>query len=109
MKYKRVGTIKGLLKTTTHFEEVLDTNIKAHKGTRTNNVENIIVTTDIGSWNGDETSQNRMCRTIVALGAMPQDTKISWKMADNSVIDVTKENLLEAMLLAGQKQSDLWL
>jgi len=102
-------TNNGQLKKITHYEEVLDNNIDKLKGTRNNKVKLIEVTTKVGTWNGDEDSQNRMCRTIVALGSMKKGTTVKWKMLDNKIVEVTKENLLEAMVKAGQAQSDLWL
>jgi len=82
---------------------------RAFKAQRTVAVENIKVTTTAGNtFDGDETSQTRMARAIVALQAGNIPT-IDWVLADNSVIPATVAELTEAMILAGSAQAALWI
>lgn len=75
--------------------------------TRQQSVDAITVTTTAGNiFNGDEASQNRMARSIVALG--DTDT-VTWVLADNSVIQATKAELQEALKLSGEAQTALWV
>jgi hypothetical protein len=69
----------------------------------------ITVTTQAGNtFDGDEVSQGRMARAILALssGAAPS---VTWVLADNSVIDATAAELTEALVLSGQAQAALWV
>ncbi|OLO07229.1 hypothetical protein BTW08_13320 [Salinicola sp. MH3R3-1] len=70
-------------------------------------VARIKVTTESGNvFDGDETSQNQMARFV----AMAEDgDTIRWVLADNSVIQVTRAELKEALTLAGQAQAQLWV
>lgn len=79
------------------------------KAARQTAVDNIKVTTSQGHiFDGDETSQTRMARAILVLSANPQAT-IPWVLADNTVIQVNASELTEALMLAGQEQSLLWI
>jgi hypothetical protein len=72
-------------------------------------VDAIKVTTAAGhTFDGDETSQGRMARAIIALstGLAPS---VNWVLADNSVIQATSAELTEALVLAGQAQAALWV
>lgn len=70
----------------------------------------IKVTTVAGNtFDGDETSQDRMTRAVVAMGAAPAGSTVNWVLADNSVIDATQEELAEALLLAGTAQAAIWV
>lgn len=74
---------------------------------RADAVAAITVTTTAGNtFNGDEASQNRMARSIVALS--DTDT-ITWVLADNSTIQATKAELQEALRLSGEAQMALWV
>lgn len=69
----------------------------------------IKVTTAAGNtFDGDEVSQGRMARAIVALstGLAPS---VTWVLADNSVIEATSAELTEALVLAGQAQAAVWV
>lgn len=69
----------------------------------------IKVTTTAGNtFDGDEISQGRMARAILALstGLAPS---VSWVLADNSVIEATAAELTEALVLAGQAQAAVWV
>lgn len=79
------------------------------KAERAAAVEAIKVTTAAGNtFDGDETSQGRMARAIIALstGLAPS---ILWVLADNSVIQATAVELTEALVLAGQAQAAIWV
>lgn len=69
-------------------------------------VSNIVVTTQSGkTFDGDETSQTRMSRSINGLN---DGEVMPWKLADNTVASVDKAELREALRLAGAAQSALW-
>lgn len=69
----------------------------------------ITVTTDSGlTFDGDEESQTRMARAVVAMSKVPGST-MNWVLADNSVAEVTEEDLTEALILAGTAQTELWV
>ncbi|EWC40210.1 DUF4376 domain-containing protein, partial [Stutzerimonas stutzeri] len=55
---------------------------------------------------GDETSQTRMARS---LSVMKDDETIRWVLADNTPAQVTKAQLVEALRLAGAEQARLWV
>ena len=70
----------------------------------------ITVTTQAGNtFDGDETSQGRMARAVIALNASPVGTKVNWILADNSVIQASPEELIEALALAGAAQAAIWV
>ena len=72
-------------------------------------VEAITVTTAAGNtFDGDEMSQGRMSRAIIALstGLAPS---VTWVLADNTVIQATAAELTEALVLAGMAQAAIWV
>lgn len=72
-------------------------------------VAEIKVATQAGNtFDGDEESQGRMARAIIALstGLAPS---VNWVLADNSVIAATAAELTEALVLAGQAQAAIWI
>lgn len=72
-------------------------------------VEKIVVTTASGrQFDGDETSQDRMARTIVAMEGSGVETTF-WRLADNDWVQVTSAELKEALRLAGMAQTAVWL
>jgi len=74
--------------------------------TRAAGMNGLTVTTSSGKeFDGDEISQSRMARAVSF--SQPLDTT-QWILADNSVATVTREELIEAGLLAGQAQTALW-
>jgi len=82
---------------------------EALKAQRTAAVAQIKVTTAAGNtFDGDEVSQGRMSRAIIALstGLAPS---VTWVLADNSVIQATAAELTEALVLAGQAQAAIWV
>lgn len=80
------------------------------KASRSAAVEAIDVTTAAGNtFDGDEISQGRMARAILALNAAAQGTTVNWILADNSVINATAAELTEALALAGAAQAAVWV
>lgn len=81
---------------------------EAAKTARAKAVAAITVTVSTGKvFDGDESSQTRMSRAIVGMQAANVPT-IQWTLADNSVVDVTLAEITEALILAGQRQAELW-
>lgn len=72
-------------------------------------VDAIKVTTQAGNtFDGDETSQTRMTRAVMAMQATGTPSVI-WVLADNTVIQATTTELTEALALAGAEQARLWV
>jgi len=90
------------------YNYITDDDITAAKrDLRTKAVENIIVTTTAGnSFDGDETSQTRMAR---AISIMNDTETVGWKLANNTFALVNKAELQEALRLAGQQQTQMWV
>lgn len=79
------------------------------KAARAVAVEAIKITTAAGNtFDGDEISQTRMARAIIALQATGTPS-ITWVLADNSVIHATATELAEALALAGAAQAAIWV
>lgn len=80
------------------------------KAERAAKVRAIKVTTAAGNtFDGDEVSQGRMSRAVIALGAAPAGTTVNWVLSDNTVLNATQAELTEALLLAGQAQAAIWI
>lgn len=80
----------------------------AAKAQRTAAVEAITVTTATGNaFDGDETSQGRMARTIVMMQATKTKTT-AWVLADNSTANVSVSELVEALSLSCAAQTGVW-
>lgn len=96
---------------------VLDTEKEAEvamseaKTDRAEAVARITVEVDGMVFDGDEKAQDRMARAITMFQAsnLPDDYTTAWVLADNTVAQVTVNQLAQALLLAGQKQSALWV
>lgn len=79
------------------------------KSARTTSVSEIKVTTAAGhTFDGDEVSQGRMARAIIALQATGTPS-VTWVLANNSAINVTASELVEALALAGAAQAAIWV
>lgn len=80
------------------------------KTDRAEAVSRITVEVDGMVFDGDEMAQARMARaiTMYTSSGLPADTTTSWVLADNTVAQVTVNQLTQALLLAGQKQTELW-
>lgn len=72
---------------------------------RTARVAALKVKVDEMEFDGDETSQNRMARSIV--GMSDTDT-LPWTLADNTTVQVTKAQLTQALRLSGLAQAEVW-
>lgn len=80
------------------------------KAQRAEAVKAIKVTTAAGNlFDGDEASQGRMVRAVVALDAAGEGATVRWVLADNTVMDATASELREALALAGAEQARLWV
>ena len=76
------------------------------KTQRNNAVANIDVTYSGVIYQGDEDSQSRLSRAILAL---PDDvTTTAWVAKDNSVHQLTRIDLSAILALGGAEQSRLW-
>lgn len=74
---------------------------------RASAVNAITITTIAGNvFDGDEISQTRMARAIAVLD---DGESTPWVLTDNTAIMATKEELKEALKLAGMAQSELWV
>lgn len=85
--------------------------VRAYEKTkRTTLVANIRVTTSSGRlFDGDEESQGRMARGIIALNAAGTGATVPWVLADNTSAQVTAGELTEALSLAGAAQAAVWV
>lgn len=82
---------------------------EAAKAARVEAVARIKITTKSGkTFDGDEVSQGRMARAIIALQAAGVPS-MTWVLADNTPATVTLPELVEALVLAGQAQADVWV
>lgn len=92
-------------------EEKVAAALKHAKAEREEAVSKITVEVDGMVFDGDETAQTRMGRTIAAAIAegvdLDTETRI-WVLADNTVATVTVRQLSRALRLAGDAQTALW-
>ena len=86
-------------------EEIAAKLLEQAKAERAEYVSKIIVEVDGLKFDGDETSQDRMARSVVALD---EDETVQWVLADNSIAHVTKQQLRMALRLAGEAQTAIW-
>ena len=87
-------------------QKAIDDARASFKSNRATAVESIKVTVGDKVFDGDETSQTRMARAIVAMA----DTEtVLWVLADNTPVQVTKAELTEALRLAGEAQTQVWV
>ena len=86
-------------------EEIAAKVLAQAKVERAENVSKIIVTVDEMQFDGDETSQDRMARSIVALN---DNETVQWVLADNSIKMVSRQQLREALRKAGEAQTAIW-
>lgn len=75
------------------------------KQERAEAVEKIVVEVDGMKFDGDEVSQGRMARSAVA---MNDEETITWVLHDNTIAQVSKVQLLQALRLSGEEQTRLW-
>ena len=80
--------------------------INAWKQQRQEAVDNIVVTLNGKEFQGDELSQTRLSRAIVAL---PDDVSTTpWVAKDNTVVMLNKLELKDLLKQAGNAQNLLW-
>lgn len=92
-------------------EEVEAQRLEEAKRERAEDVEKITVTVDGMVFDGDETAQDRMGRTVAAAVALGVDLDTytqTWVLADNTVAQPTIRQLAQALKLAGEAQTELW-
>lgn len=92
-------------------EEIEAQELAEAKAERAEAVSKIIVEVDGMKFDGDETAQTRMGRTIsaaIALGVDLNTEKRTWVLADNTVAEPTIAQLAQALKLAGDEQTKLW-
>lgn len=82
-------------------------NERHFKACRQAQVEALTVEVDGMVFDGDEKSQDRMSRAIVALKENGR-AETHWRLFDNTVSAVTVSQLSEALLLAGEAQTAVW-
>ena len=86
-------------------EEIAAEELAKAKAERAEYVAKLVVTVDDLPFDGDETSQDRMARSCVALN---EGETVQWVLADNTIAQVTKEQLRQALRLAGEAQTAIW-
>lgn len=86
-------------------EEVAMKQLVAAKAQREDYVKRIVVEVDGMMFDGDEVSQDRMARSIIALDL---GEKVQWVLADNTIAQVTRAQLREALRKAGMAQTAIW-
>lgn len=103
-----IGTAEIVEAETVQFP-VLPPTREQLKAAREIAVAAITVTTAAGhTFDGDETSQTRMARAIIALQATGTPS-VLWVLTDNTVIDAPVAELVEALALAGAAQAAMWV
>lgn len=80
----------------------------AAKKLRDTAVAAIKVTVNGKPFDGDEVAQGRIARAVAAAESAAIST-YQWKLADNSVAEVSLSELKQALALAFQAQSALWV
>ena len=108
------GLSIGDIKTATGFiapEKIIDDAAlrEAEKIQRDIITAKILVTTAAGNvFNGDEVSQNRLSRAILAL-QLTGTLTTHWVLANNVATEVGVPELAEALALSGAAQTALWV
>ena len=108
------GLSIGDIKTATGFiapKKIIDDAAlrEAEKIQRDITTAKILVTTSTGNvFNGDEVSQNRLSRAILAL-QLTGTLTTHWVLANNVATEVGVPELAEALALSGAAQTALWV
>lgn len=91
-------------------EEIAADTLATAKNVRAQAVSRILVTVDGMVFDGNEIAQERMARTITAAVATGEDMSATttWVLADNTVAQVSIQQLARALRLAGEQQTELW-
>lgn len=93
-------------------EEKAAAELAQAKAERTEAVSRITVEVDGMVFDGDEPAQGRIGRTVaaaLALGVDINTEKRTWVLADNTIAQPTIAQLAEALRLAGDKMTELWI
>ena len=93
-------------------EEKVAAELAQAKAERTEAVSRITVEVDGMVFDGDEPAQGRIGRTVaaaLALGVDINTEKRTWVLADNTIAQPTIAQLTEALRLAGDKMTELWI
>ena len=67
----------------------------------------ITVTVGDKVFDGDELSQDRMTRAIVGM-QISGIQSIVWTLANNELVQVTLQEISSALILSGQRQTEIW-
>ena len=87
----------------------LSERLAADKIRKEDDISNLVVTISTGKeFDGDEVSQERMVRAIQTADITGL-TETQWKLADNTIVTVTLDELKEALALSAQEMSRIWL
>lgn len=92
-------------------EEIAKQELQQAKAERAAAVNDITVEVDGMLFDGDEEAQTRLSRTIsaaLALGVDIETERRTWVLADNTVAQPTIAQMVRALKLAGDKQTELW-
>ncbi|WP_234401282.1 DUF4376 domain-containing protein [Pseudoalteromonas sp. T1lg23B] len=76
------------------------------KQTRRQELAQLTVEVDGMVFDADELSQQRMARKLLV---MEEQSSTSWVLANNDVVQVSKEQLFSACKLASEQQTALWI
>ena len=79
-----------------------------NKQNKLDRVAAVVVAVGAKTFDGDEVSQGRMLRAM-QIAAVTGETTTMWKLADNSIVEVTLDELKEALALSGKEMSKIWL
>ena len=91
-------------------EHINNLELQKARQERAEAVSNITIEIDGMIFDGDEISQERMSRTVVAAAATgePGDATTTWVLHDNTVAQPTISQLARALRAAGEEQTKLW-
>ena len=78
----------------------------AKKETRAYELSKLVIEVDGFTLDADETSQERLSRSY---GMLSDGESIPWKDANNTFVSIPKETIKKAIILAGTKQTELWV
>ena len=94
------------------YRETLENEIHSSKADKLINVQKIEVKVKVSSgtftFQGDETSQNRLSRIGWAMEKTKTPTK-KWKTSDNQIVDLTIDDIAKIVMAASDEQDKLWL
>ena len=92
------------------LDKLKDNKIGILNNNRNNEVANMIIELEINNkkipFNADETSQIRLNRAVTALN---DDDTIDWIDANGNIHTLTKQQCLEGIRIAGQKQTEIFI